>query len=120
MKGLGLLFSVGTFLLFVFRPTHPQTVVADIILINANVFTASEQNPRAEAIAIKGDRILALGTNQKIRSLAGPKTKQIDVGERLVIPGIMDTHNHYRGAQLPNVTNIDFGEWAPSCSGRSK
>ena len=92
-----------------------QNDVADIILTNANVFTANDKHPHAEALAIKGDRILAVDTNQKISSLAGPKTRRIDAGGRLVIPGIMDTHNHYGGPALPTVTNIDFGEWAPTC-----
>jgi predicted amidohydrolase YtcJ len=93
-----------------------QDGVADVILVNAKVFTASDSHPHAEAVAIKGERILAVGTNQKIKSLAGPKTKRIDASGRLVIPGIMDTHNHYSGVGLPTVTNIDFGEWAPTCA----
>jgi predicted amidohydrolase YtcJ len=92
-----------------------QNDVADIILVNANIFTGSDAHPRAEAIAIKGERILAVDTNQKISSLVGPKTKRIDAAGRLVIPGIMDTHIHYSVSNLPTVTNIDFGGWAPSC-----
>jgi predicted amidohydrolase YtcJ len=115
MKLFSRLLSVGVFLLLVFGPAEAQQDVPDIIIVNANVFTASELHPHAEAIAIKGDRILAVDTNEKISSLAGPKTKRIDVGSRLVIPGIMDTHNHYSGAELATVTHMDFGEWAPSC-----
>ncbi|HEX5410310.1 MAG TPA: amidohydrolase [Terriglobia bacterium] len=92
-----------------------QNDVADTVLVNARVFTALDDHPYAEAIAIKGNRILAVDTNQKISSLAGPNTKRIDVGGRLVIPGILDTHIHYGWGSLPTVTHIDFGGWAPSC-----
>jgi hypothetical protein len=88
---------------------------ADIILLHANIFTGSEAHPRAEAIAIKGDRILAVGSNEEISSLARAKTKKIDAAGRLVIPGIMDTHIHYSVASLPTVTGIEFGERSPSC-----
>src|SRR6266851_1415152 len=115
MKTFGRVLSVGAFFLFVLGPAQPQNDVADIILVNANVFTASNAHPHAEAIAIKGERILAVGMNQEITSLAGPKTKKIEAAGRLVIPGIMDTHIHYGGNNLPTVTNIDFGGWAPSC-----
>src|ERR1700758_3942412 len=71
--------------------------------------------PFAKAIAIKGDRILAVDSTEKINQFAGPKTRRIDLHGRVVIPGIIDTHIHLGGAQPPNVTNIDFGEWAPSC-----
>ena len=66
-------------------PAQGQNGVADVILVNAKVFTASDSHPYAEAVAIKGERILAVGTNQKIKSLAGPKTKRIDARGRLVV-----------------------------------
>jgi len=115
MKAFGRVLSVGALFLFVLGPAQAQNDFADIILVNANVFTASKAHPHAEAIAIKGERILAVGMNQEITLLAGSKTKKIDAAGRLVIPGIMDTHIHYGGNNLPTVTNIDFGGWAPSC-----
>ena len=98
-----------------FGSSRAQELPAEIIIVNANVFTASDKQPHAEAIAIEGDRIVAVGANKKIDALAGPKTKRIDAGGRLVIPGIMDTHNHYSGAFLPTVTKTDFGDWSPTC-----
>src|SRR6516164_5316048 len=67
----------------------------DLILTNANIFTSSEAHPHAEAIAIKGDRIIAVDTNEKVSALAGPQTRKIDAAGRLVIPGVLDTHIHY-------------------------
>ncbi|HTT24794.1 MAG TPA: amidohydrolase family protein [Candidatus Sulfotelmatobacter sp.] len=93
-----------------------QKEIADIIIVNANIFTANDAQPHAEAIAIKGDRILALGTSQEITSRAGPKTTKIDAAGRLVIPGILDTHIHYMLMGIvPDVTNVDFGGFAPTC-----
>lgn len=115
MKTIAFLSSLFTIFVAGLGPARAQNDVADIILVDASVFTAVDAHPYAQAIAVKGDRILAVDTNQRISSLAGPKTKRIDVGGRLVIPGIMDTHNHYGGGDLPAVTHIDFGESAPTC-----
>lgn len=115
MKTIAFLSSLVTIFVVALGPAKAQNDVADIVLVNASVFTAVDAHSHAQAIAIKGDRILAVDTNQKISSLAGPKTKRIDVAGRLVIPGIMDTHNHYGGGGLPTVTYIDFSEPAPTC-----
>jgi len=89
---------------------------ADLILTNANIFTSSEAHPHAEAIAIKGDRIIAVDTNEKVSALAGPQTRKIDAAGRLVIPGVLDTHIHYMLMDVvPDVTNVDFGGFAPAC-----
>jgi imidazolonepropionase-like amidohydrolase len=71
-----------------------QTQPPDLILINGRVFTAAEDHPFSEALAIKGDRVLAVGTNRQISALAGSNSRRIDVGGRVVIPGINDAHVH--------------------------
>src|SRR5258708_20288171 len=54
----------------------------------------------AEAIAIAGDRIVAVGSNNEVQRLAGPRTKVLDLGGRTLIPGLGDAHNHaIRGGQ---------------------
>ena len=68
--------------------------VPDLVLHHANVFTADPANPTAEAIAIRGNRIVAVGTDDAIQAMAGPQTKVINVKGRLVIPGINDAHTH--------------------------
>ena len=65
-----------------------------IVLINGKVFTGDAARPAAEAIAIEGNKISAVGTNAEIRALADAKTQVIDVGGRVVIPGINDAHTH--------------------------
>jgi predicted amidohydrolase YtcJ len=93
-----------------------QNDMADLILVNAKIFTASDANPHADAIAIKGDRIIAVGTNERVNALAGPNTRKIDAAGRLVIPGILDTHVHYMLMDVvPDVTSVDFGGFAPTC-----
>lgn len=109
-------FLLITIISLLLTSAQAQKEMADIIIVNANVFTANDAHPHAEAIAIKGDRILAVGTNQEITSLAGPETKKIDAAGRLVIPGILDTHIHYMlMGSVPDVTNVDFGGFAPTC-----
>ena len=61
--------------------------VPDTILVNGRIFTGAQARPYVDAIAIKGTRILAVGTNQEISSTAGPKTRRIDLAGHLVIPG---------------------------------
>ncbi|SPA29007.1 exported hypothetical protein [Cupriavidus taiwanensis] len=73
---------------------------ADRILVNGTVLTMDGADTVAQAIAIRGERIVAVGTNPNIRRLAGPATEVIDLGGRTVIPGLIDTHIHaIRGGQ---------------------
>src|SRR5207244_1465729 len=71
------------------RPAPP-----DLVLTGGKVFTADEARPWAQAVAIRGARIVAVGTNEAIASLAGPATRRIALGGRVVIPGINDAHDH--------------------------
>lgn len=66
----------------------------DLILHNADVFTADARHPHAEAFAVENGRYIAVGTNAAIRALAVPSTRLIDAGGRRVIPGIIDAHIH--------------------------
>jgi len=66
----------------------------DTIIINARVFTSNPAQPWAQAIAIRGDRIVAVGENAAISSLAGSSTRRLDAGGRAIIPGINDAHTH--------------------------
>jgi predicted amidohydrolase YtcJ len=66
----------------------------DLILLNGKIFTSDSAHPFVEALAIRGERIVAIGTAEKVRMLAGPQTKRMDLGGRVVIPGINDAHHH--------------------------
>ena len=67
---------------------------ANIILYNGKVHTMGDQAQPLEAIAVKGDRVLATGSNQSILTLADEKTRKIDLKGRSVFPGLIDTHMH--------------------------
>ena len=70
---------------------------ATLVLTNGHVVTVDSANPEAEAVAIAGDRILAVGTNEEVRRHIGPSTRVLDVGGRLVIPGFIEGHGHLLG-----------------------
>jgi predicted amidohydrolase YtcJ len=76
---------------------------ADLVLVNGRVFTADARTPWAEAIAIRGDRIVDVGANDPVRQRAGAAARVLDVGGRVVIPGINDAHLHV-GARPPGIS----------------
>ena len=74
------------------RPAPPTA--PELILTGGKVFTADSARPWAEALAIRGDRIIAVGTTDQVRRLAGRATHEIALGGRVVIPGVNDAHDH--------------------------
>ncbi len=71
-----------------------QTGAPDLVLLNGKVVTVDGQFSVAEAVAVKGMRIVAVGKTADIRSAAGTHTRVIDLGGRTVIPGLIDNHTH--------------------------
>jgi len=69
----------------------------DLILYNGKIVTVDSAFSIAQALAIRGDRFLAVGTDDAVRRLAGAATKSIDLRGRTVIPGLMDGHLHNAG-----------------------
>jgi predicted amidohydrolase YtcJ len=67
---------------------------ADLLIFNANIVTMDESNPMATAVAIKGDRFLAVGSDSDIMQYKGPVTEVVDGNKRLLIPGLNDSHIH--------------------------
>lgn len=70
---------------------------ADLVLVHGMVFTVDSQRPNAQAIAIRGDRIAAVGSDGDIQRLVGPSTKVIDLQGRMAMPGFIEGHGHYTG-----------------------
>jgi hypothetical protein len=89
-----------------------QQAPADLILLNGKVFTADSAKPSAEAVAIRGERIIAVGTSAEIEKLAEVKTRRIDLQGRVVTPGFNDAHIHF-GAE-PQGHNLQFKMMEPS------
>ena len=67
----------------------------DLILHNAHIYTVDSTRPWAEAVACAGRQIIAIGSNDEVLALAGPKTQLIDVQAQLVLPGLIDAHVHF-------------------------
>jgi predicted amidohydrolase YtcJ len=88
--------AVGSVLLAmgVGAAVYAQQPAPDLILSNGKIITVDERFSIAQAVAIKGDRIVAVGTNQDITRLAGAGTRRIDLRGRAVTPGLIDNHMH--------------------------
>ncbi len=90
---------------------------ADILLLNGTILTMDESNPAAQAIAIRGDTILAVGSDSEISNLQDARTQVIDLNGSTLMPGFMDAHNHTFNERLLNgqdplpdqQTTIQFG-----------
>lgn len=97
---LTILFSAFSLTVF-----SQQNLTVDLIVINAKVRTMDTAKPQTEAIAVMGNKIVAVGTNAEIRALAGANTKTIDAKGKLVVPGFNDAHVHFLegGYQLSSV-----------------
>jgi len=92
---------------------------ADILLINGRVYTANPPQPWVEAVAIREDKILAVGTSEELNKYRGQKTQVIDLGGRMTMPGMIDTHTHFlwasdglAGVQLYEERNVSQVEKA--------
>lgn len=92
----------------------PSEVLAypETILYHGKILTVDESFSTAEAVAVRGDRILAVGSNQRILGLAGPATSKIDLRGKTVIPGLMDTHAHWGGYSIASMALEEKGiQW---------
>src|SRR5438552_3818158 len=68
--------------------------IPELILYRTNIITIDARQPRARAVAIADGRFLAVGDDVEVRSLAGPRTDQVDLEGRTVVPGFIDAHAH--------------------------
>src|SRR3954463_14407338 len=101
---------VGTLTSQAQRGGTAQAPPADLVLTNGHIVTVDDARPEAEAIAISGDRVQALGSAGDIKPMIGPNTKVIDLQGQLAIPGFIESHGHFSGvggAQLElNLMNV--------------
>src|SRR5437660_12021669 len=103
-----LAFCFSIFMSGVYANAQPKPT-ATLIITNAAVYTVDKQHPTAEAAAIIGDRIVAVGSSAEMDVWPGPETKVIDARRKLVLPGFNDAHVHFiqGGAQLDQVQLTD-------------
>jgi predicted amidohydrolase YtcJ len=93
VKNLIILLSI---LIMIVSCSNNKKEKADLVILNGKVLTIDKDNPLAQAIAIKGEKIIAVGTTKKISGLVDKSsTKVIEAGGRLVIPGFNDAHVHF-------------------------
>ena len=79
----------------------------DIILYNANIITVNSKQPKAEAIAIINDKIVAIGNNDSILRLASGFTKKINIEGKTITPGFIDSHSHPASSGRSHLKNVD-------------
>jgi predicted amidohydrolase YtcJ len=107
LKTVLCLFLVSFALMTTNLPTSADNLpfAAALIIINAKVHTMDQAQPAAEAIAVLGNRIIAVGSTKEIEKLRGPNTRLIDAKGNLVLPGFNDAHVHFMsgGFQLSSV-----------------
>ena len=85
-------------------PARQQVAPADLILKNGTVYTANDQSPTAQAVAVKGDRIVFVGSNAEAQKYAGKDTKVVDLQGKTVLPGFTDSHQHLSGVGFREMT----------------
>ena len=76
------------------RPADTSLFAADAIYVNGKVVTVDPHDSVASALAVKGDRILAVGSDAEMREFAGSSTEVVDLAGKTVLPGINDSHMH--------------------------
>ncbi len=86
--------------------------IADILLFNGTVWTVNSAQPWAEAVAIRGEKVLEVGSSKELKKMIGSNTQCIDLKGALVLPGFIDSHTHFLNGgfalssiQLRDVTN---------------
>jgi hypothetical protein len=102
--------AIGFFAFACEKPMEP----ADLVLLNGKILTVDEQQPEAEALAARGDTIVALGSSSEIRQYVGEETEVIDLEGYLAIPGFIEGHGHYYslGASLMELELRYTNSWA--------
>ncbi len=94
---VGALLFVSVFLVGCVDTSKEKRSEADLVLLNGKLVTVDPGLPEAEALAIAGDTIAAVGRNEDIEEYIGPETEIVDLAGRLAIPGFIEGHGHFLG-----------------------
>lgn len=96
---------ISILFLFLYTIVLAQNQTADIVFTHAKVWTVDKANPMAEAVAVLGGKILAVGTDAEIQKYVGKQTRVVDAKGKRMLPGFIDNHTHFMsgGFQLQNV-----------------
>src|SRR5436190_5920346 len=88
---------LGTSLFAALCSTAIAAAQNQTVFVNGNIYTMNERQPHAEAIALKGDRIVFVGSNADAKKYQSAQTKTIDLAGKTVVPGLTDSHCHIFG-----------------------
>ena len=111
-----ILFAILGVLLLAPEPATLKVAPADLVLKNGNIYTVNDTRPHADAVAVKGDRIVFVGSNAEAQKYVGKNTRVVDLQGNTVVPGMTDAHCHLLGVgqremtlNLEGITNLqDF------------
>lgn len=93
-------FVIAVVGLILFAWTSQAAAPADLVVVNAKVWTVNADRPEAQAIAAWAGRLVVVGSDAEARALVGPNTKVVDAGGRRIAPGFYDSHVHLLGSGL--------------------
>ena len=95
---------IGSLLLLSLAGATIRVETADLVLKNGNIYTVNEHQPRAEAVAVKGERIVFVGSNRDVQRYVGQNTRVVDLHGNTVLPGMTDSHHHLSGVGFREMT----------------
>ena len=87
---------------------HHRADVADVVLLNGHVITVDAADHVRQAVAIAGDKIMAVGSNDEIKKLIGPGTQQVDLHGLTITPGLLDAHAHFAQGGTSRLFTLDL------------
>src|SRR3989454_174416 len=91
------------------KAATPPSNAADTIILNARIYTVNPQQPSAEALAISGEKIIAVGSTNEIQKYRNASTKIIDAQSHFVLPGFVDCHIHFMDGSM-GLTRVDLND----------
>jgi predicted amidohydrolase YtcJ len=89
------------------QPPSPAAAPADLVLRNGRIVTVDDSLPEAQALAARGDTIIAVGSDAEIAPYIGPRTQVMDLTGRLALPGFIEGHAHFMGIGEAHI-NLNF------------
>ena len=104
-----LLLSITTIAFLSFKKDRSPADAVDLVVLNGRIFTGNEQQPFAEAMAVRKNKIVAIGTTAEIKAMIGSSTKQYQLNGKLVIPGFNDAHIHFLSGSL-GLSTVDLNQ----------
>ena len=87
--------------------TGADDLAPDLIVVNARIHTVDASRPRAEALAVRGDRFVAVGANDEVRALADASTRVLDADGMTITPGFIDAHSHPAWGGIEELVNVN-------------